>query len=234
MIPLSHQILASRSLLLAASAFTFASCERMDEKVAITETRQISKYESPQRVDIPSATRFFDNTAEQQQEAESGAPQQHPLVWTTPEGWKEKPSSQMRLIDMSFGLQGEGECYLAALPGPAGGLAANINRWRAQVGAGPLTDEEIEKLPRKDFLGRPAHFISVDGAFKGMGDEASAKQDYRLVGLIHQASELTLFIKMTGPKELMEQNMAQFDAFCASIKFRKQAEQEASKGPPQE
>ena len=198
-----------------------SSCKRLEEREPITESRELSQYARKQLVDISSADRFYDQEAPVE---DPNAPQQHPLVWVTPEGWSEKPSSQMRLIDFTFGPNGEGECYLSALPGPAGGLAANINRWRSQIGASSLTDEEIDKLPRKNFLGGPAHFVSVDGSFKGMGDAASAKQDYRLLGLIHQASELTLFIKMTGPKALIEENTAKFDAFCQSVQFRKKAE----------
>lgn len=196
------------------------ACHRLEEREEITETRELSQYARKALVDIPSSARFYD----QEPEEDPGAAQQHPLVWVTPEGWTEKPSSQMRLIDLRFGLDDVGECYLAALPGPAGGLAANINRWRAQMGAAPLSDEEIEKLPRKNFLGGPAYFVSVEGEFKGMGDAASAKKGYQLYGLIHQAPELTLFIKMTGPKELLEKNSAAFDAFCQSVDFRKRAE----------
>jgi len=213
--------------LLRVSSFVFlffilSSCNRLEVSEAITESRDISTHASPARVDISSAARFYDNAAQEPAE-DPDAPREHPLLWVTPAGWSEKPVSQMRLIDLSFGPAQEGECYLAALPGPAGGLSANLNRWRAQMSLPPLSDAEIESLQRKNFLGGPAHFISVEGDFKGMGDEASAKKGYKLLGLIHQASELTLFIKMTGPKELVEQNSAAFDAFCQSVQFRKKA-----------
>jgi hypothetical protein len=215
MTPLS-QLLPSFILLpLLAS-----SCKRLEERVAITESRELSQYARKQAVDIPTAARFYE---EEKEEEDPNAPREHPLLWTTPDGWTEKPVSQMRLIDLAFGPSGEGECYLAALPGPAGGLAANINRWRGQMGAAPLSDEEIEKLPRKTFLGGPAHFVSVEGDFKGMGDAADAKKGYVLQGIIHQAPELTLFIKMTGPKALVEQNTAAFEAFCNSVEFRKRS-----------
>jgi hypothetical protein len=100
-------------------------------------------------------------------------------------------------------------------------LSANINRWRTQMGLGALSDEEIGKLPRKPLMGSESYFVSADGAFQGMGDAASAKKDYRLLGLIQAAPELTIFIKMTGPKALVEANQAAFDAFCASVQFRK-------------
>ncbi len=207
---------------LLACSLLSVSCDRLDEREPITESRELSSYARKPNVDIDSATRFYDQA---EPEEDPNAPREHPLVWKSPEGWTEKPTSQMRLIDFTFGPNGEGECYLSALPGPAGGLAANINRWRGQIGAAPLSDEEIEKLPRKNFLGGPAHFVSVDGDFKGMGDAADAKKDYRLYGLIHQAAELTLFIKMTGPKALVEQNTAAFEAFCASVDFRKRSQE---------
>jgi hypothetical protein len=209
---------------------SLSSCNRLSEKEPITESRELSKYARKPAVDVASAARFYDHEAHQEspQPADPNAPQQHPLVWATPEGWVAKPSTQMRLIDFRFGPQEEGECYLAALPGPAGGLAANINRWRSQIGLDPLTDEEIEKLPRRNFLGGAAHYVVAEGAFKGMGDEASAKQGYSLVGLIHQASELTLFVKMTGPKELVDQNITKFEAFCNSVQFRAKAEKASS------
>lgn len=218
--PLSPRLIQMRPLLLALPLLVSA-CNRLEESEPITETRELSSYARKQVVDISSAVRFYDN---QEPETNAEESREHPLLWVTPEGWKEKPVSQMRLIDFTFGPNDEGECYLSALPGPAGGLAANINRWRSQIGAAALTDEEIDKLPRKNFLGGPAHFVSVDGDFKGMGDAASAKSGYRLLGLIHQAQELTLFIKMTGPKELVEQNAAAFEAFCQSVQFRKKAE----------
>lgn len=198
------------------------SCNRLKEIEPITETRELSQYARKPSVDIPSATRFYDQEAMKEEDPAAG--QQHPLVWETPEGWTEQPSTQMRLIDFRFGLQEEGECYLSALPGPAGGLAANINRWRSQMGAGPLTEEEISALPKKDLLGGAAYFVTVEGDFQGMGDAASAKPGYRLLGLIHQAPELTLFIKMTGPSELVEQNIAKFETFCQTVQFRKKAE----------
>jgi hypothetical protein len=213
---------ATHLALLSGCCCLLASCNPLDEKEPITETREISKLARPAAVDVPAAKRFYDNTPETPPE-DPNASREHPLVWTTPEGWTEKPPGQMRLIDMSFGPGGEGECYVSAMPGAAGGLAANINRWRGQVGQPPLSDEEIDKLPRKMFLGAPAHFVSADGDFKNVGEETS-RTGYRLLGLIHQAPDLTLFVKMTGPQALVEQNTAAFEAFCQSVQFRRKSD----------
>ena len=194
---------------------TLPACKRVEERMEITETREVSTYARKPSPDVPSSARFFDE--------DKNEPKENPLVWKSPEGWKEGRASQMRLIDFKFGPADEGECYLSAMPGPAGGLVANINRWRTQMGQPPLTDAEIDKLPRKPLMGGESHFVVVDGAFKGMGAE-SAKTGYRLLGLIQQAPELTIFVKMTGPKDLVDQNTAAFDAFCASVQFRGKTE----------
>jgi hypothetical protein len=200
-------------LLTLLSLLALTACERVDERMPITQSREISPLAKPAQLDIPSSTRFYDDKDE-------GQPQQNPLVWITPAEWKEKPASQMRLINLSFGPQSEAECYLTAIPGEAGGIAANLNRWRKQMGQPDLSDSEIATLPKRSLMGGEAIQLSVDGAFQGMGDAASAKRNYRLVGLLLPNPELTLFVKMTGPIELLEQNRAQFDAFCNSINFR--------------
>lgn len=183
--------------------------------MVIPDSREISSMARKPTTGVPSATRFFDQEAE-----EPTGERQHPLVWTTPEGWTESPPSQMRLIDFKIGPAQEVECYLTAMPGTAGGLAANLNRWRTQMGQAPLTEEEIEKLPRKSLLGTPSHFLSIDGEFKGVGAE-TGQAGFRMLGMIQQAPELTIFVKMTGPKDIVEKNTAAFEAFCASVQFRK-------------
>jgi hypothetical protein len=39
-----------------------------------------------------------------------------------------------------------------------------------------------------------------------------------MLGLIHSTNQATIFVKLTGPKALVEQNTAAFDTFCQSIK----------------
>ena len=143
----------------------------------------------------------------------AGAPR---LVYETPEGWTEGTKSMMRDINMTFGENGEGECYVARLPGAGGGLTANVNRWRGQMGAEPLTEEEIAALPQKSLFGQPASFMSVDGDFTGMGG-GGTKSDYRLLGVILSSDAGAVFVKMTGPRALVEANTKAFDQFVASL-----------------
>lgn len=202
---------------LLACSLTLVGCGRPGESVAITETREISSHAPAPNIDIASATRFYDDAREEQQ---SRPDFRNLLSWTVPEGWTESDQADpmgMRLVDLRFGPGGEGECYITLMPGSAGGLEANVNRWRAQMGQPPYTTEEIEKLPTKPFFNREASFVAFDGDFKGFGAE-EARTGYRMLGLIHSAEQATIFVKLTGPKALVEQNAAAFDAFCLSIK----------------
>lgn len=200
-----------------AASGLLSSCHRLDEREAITETREISSYAGKQHVDIPSSTRFFDDAKEKEQARPNF---RELLTWTIPAGWTESAAqdpSGMRMLDLRFGPNQEGECYISLMPGPAGGLEANVNRWRTQMGQTPYTADEIAKLAKKPFFNRDATFIAFDGDFKGFGAE-QAKTGYRLLGLIHSAEQATIFVKLTGPKDLVEQQSAAFDAFCQSIK----------------
>jgi len=139
------------------------------------------------------------------------------LVYDTPEGWTEKPGSAMRDINFSIGENAEAECYVARLPGVGGGLLANVNRWRSQMGAEPLTGEQVAALPTKTLFGQQASFVAIDGNYTpGMGS-TDTFENYRLLGLILASDAGAVFVKMTGPKDLITKNEAAFDQFTQSI-----------------
>ncbi len=138
------------------------------------------------------------------------------LKWDTPEGWSEAPASSMRDVNLSFGPDGIGECYVARLPGAAGGLESNINRWRKQMGQADLSAEEIAALPKVDIFGVPASLVSIDGSFTGMGGSATI-DDARMLGAVLMTPNGALFVKMTGPKDLVVANRKAFEDFTASL-----------------
>lgn len=202
-----------------------SSCSRVKERMEITETREISTHAAPAEAGATSEQRFapalralgMDKTEEQQGQQPS---LRDLLTWTAPAGWAEAPAgsdpSGMRLVDMRFGEKQEGECYISIMPGPAGGLNANLNRWRKQMGQPDYTDEEIAKLPKKPLFKRDGVYAEFDGDYKGVG-MTEASKGYRLAGVIHSAEQATIFVKMIGPKALVEANTAAFDQFCLSI-----------------
>ena len=186
------------------SVLPFSSaCKRLGERVEITETREISQYEAKPNLFAYSQQRFSND----------------PLSWETPAGWVQAERSQMRPINLRFGPNGEGECYLSMLPGGAGGTAANVNRWRKQMGQPELPEADMAALPKRVLMGIEGVFVSLDGAYTNVGS-AEATPDQRLSGVIAALGEVGLFVKMVGPKELVEANQSAFDQFVKSLSLR--------------
>ena len=103
----------------------------------------------------------------------------------------------------------EVECYVSIFPGEAGGVLANVNRWRGQLDLPELTPIDVEHLESIPMLGRKA--VVVEGEGKGT----------KLVGAACPGSERSVFVKMTGPAELVREQRGAFLAFCMSLGERK-------------
>lgn len=146
-----------------------------------------------------------------------GAPQAAPkFKWEVPLGWKEIAATRMRAANFKIERDAALECTLTALPGMAGGVVANINRWRKQMGLEAMAQHDIVGLPKHELLGRDALFVDLRGTFSGMG---GAKRDgYRMLGLILERPGQTVFLKMTGPARSVEAERAHFLELAASFK----------------
>ena len=150
----------------------------------------------------------------------SAAPPSPPsptLAWETPEGWKDVAATTMRRANLRFGPEDEGECYLTSA---GGGLLANLNRWREQMGLDPVDQAATAALPEQMLMGQPATVVSLEGTFTGMG--ATPKENYALHGLILAIDGSGIFVKMIGPSPLVSANLAQFDAFVRSLSLTKE------------
>lgn len=78
-----------------------SSCDRVSSRMEITHSRDISQYEPKPKVGAYPQERFGDER----------------LIWQTPDGWSQAERSQMRPVNLAFGPNKEGECYLSLLPG---------------------------------------------------------------------------------------------------------------------
>lgn len=207
-----------RSVAATAVLLAFSGCGDREMSAGLVE-RELSSSEREFKLTESSTERFRyqTRTAAGADSSASGSQGGPKLVFTTPEGWTDKGASMMRDINFSFGEKGEGECYVARLPGAGGGLLANVNRWRSQMGAEALTEEQVAALPVKPLFGQAAKFVTVDGTYSpGMGT-TDTFANYRLMGLILASDAGAVFVKMTGPKELVTKNEAAFDQFTQSI-----------------
>jgi hypothetical protein len=137
------------------------------------------------------------------------------LRWQTPAGWVEAGDNPMRVV--TFQAAPRTECYVSALPGDGGGLAGNLNRWRRQMGAEPMTPGELEALPTVDMLGEPVPLLDVSGTFTSM--RGASSPGFRMLGAVRLLPGRSVFVKMTGPDGEVAAQREAFVALCASLRL---------------
>jgi len=182
------------------------------EVVEITERRQVRDVPRGLQGPVSSAARFGGGMGVP---ASNPMPEESPFRFVLPEGWEELEPTSMRLLNLRPGGDPSTDCALTVLGGDGGGLTANVNRWRDQIGLQPITEDEVARLPKTVLLGQQATIVDLRGDYKGMGDEAKA--DFGLLGLVLMADQFTLFLKMTGPAEVVQAERPNFERFYASL-----------------
>lgn len=188
------------------------ACWNSSADVEIVQTRTTARAARPALAGATPQERFGRAPVRPDSFEPAGEPEV-PLDWVTPEGWEDLGRSGMRLVNLS---PGEGaECYLSILPGDGGGRAANVNRWRSQMGLPPLAQAEVDGLQLRPLIGRPATYVELSGTFTNMQGETWS--GHKMIGLILTMPEFTLFVKMTGPAQLLDAELGRFDQLCSSI-----------------
>jgi hypothetical protein len=139
------------------------------------------------------------------------------MTWTAPAGWEAAPgSNSMRLASfMLTHADQTGEVAITRFPGDVGGLLANLNRWRNQLGLPPVQDAAQQPATRVVVAGKEA--LRFDLSAAGPHDPE------RLVVVFLEHAGMTWFIKMTGSRALIEAQVPAFDEFVGSIGFEEQS-----------
>ena len=136
-------------------------------------------------------------------------------TWTIPADWKEGQLAQFLVA--KFVISGNGDATAAVnvsqLAGNGGGLAANVNRWRKQLGQAPLADDELAKLPTLDASGVKATLVQFNGT------DARSSQPASLVGVVLPLNGQTWFYKLMGDKDVVLQQIPAFIQFVQSAKY---------------
>ncbi|MEM7516369.1 MAG: hypothetical protein AAF368_05540 [Planctomycetota bacterium] len=148
------------------------------------------------------------------------APRKSPFAWDLPSGWSEKAATSMRQGNFAIDARPAVEAYLTLLPGDAGGLAANVNRWRKQMGQAPLDEAAVRSLPTVKLLGQPAIWIELIGDFTGMG--GASVENSKLAGTILEFPQGSVFLKMTGPRADVDAELPAFRSLIASLRIARE------------
>jgi hypothetical protein len=131
-----------------------------------------------------------------------------------PEGWTATPPGQMRVA--SFAVQGDGgkkaDVSVIPLPGAAGGVFANVNRWRGQVGLPPASEDEVKKMAEPvQISGQPAELYDI------AGKNSSSGEPERILASIQERDGMAWFFKMTGDDGLVAKQKPAFIAFLKTF-----------------
>jgi len=147
--------------------------------------------------------------------------QRGPFRFATPVDWVvSTEESPMRIVDCTFGEQGEGECYVSFLQGSGGGVMANVNRWRKQMGLDALPEGSEATMKRVRILKANGYLFDETGTYSGMDGE-EAKENHRMLGAVLPADDLglTIFVKMTGPADVVAAHENDFYRFCGNLEI---------------
>jgi len=99
---------------------------------------------------------------------------------------------------------------IVMLKGTGGGLVANVNRWRNQVGLEPASKNAILKHIK---TGK-----SKLGNFQWIKIKNAKKPQKAIFVSVLPVENVTIFVKMTGSINALEMNKKKFLALCKSLR----------------
>jgi hypothetical protein len=132
--------------------------------------------------------------------------------WQVPSGWKEVSGGQFLVA--KFILAGDGGAQAAvnvsSSVGDGGGLLANVNRWRGQLGLPAATD--ISTTPVA-VAGGKGQRVDIDGTNAQTGKPA------KLIGIMVTQADRTWFYKLMGDANVVGSQKDAFVKFVQSVKY---------------
>src|SRR5512132_4692499 len=135
---------------------------------------------------------------------------------TTPPNWEPQPLSQMR--QASFLVKGDkgavADVSFVSLGSAAGNVLENVNRWLAQLGQPPITEEKLGEMAQRLHTSLGDVTI-VDLA--GLPDNADPARDGRIISAMVTTANSTLFFKMRGNADLTEAQKGDFIKWVAAV-----------------
>lgn len=178
-------------------------------------TYTIPKEERSANVNMPSATppdpAAASNGAPMQvlpgmAEAAAAAPE---LSYQVPEGWEEFPAQSIRKANFRVSdSSGSAEIAVTTFPGDVGGLLANVNRWRGQIGLDPIQESGLASITR------PFPISNHNGTFVSLQGPSES-----ILGGILGFHGNTWFFKMQGTKGTVAAQADALEAFLSSVEI---------------
>lgn len=140
-------------------------------------------------------------------------PENPGFSYTVPEAWEVMPPSRMVLLTFQASAAERTDTVnisSSAFPGEVGGKVANINRWRRQIGLGPVEEAEaIAMIQPLTISGKEAWQVTFNNDTAGAQMVVSA--------VFHDGK--TWFFKMVGMAEPVGAQLENYNSYLGSIQF---------------
>src|SRR5438477_1788160 len=127
--------------------------------------------------------------------------------WQVPSQWKALPASQMQVARFGVPKKGpaEAEVFVSVFPNDTGGMLANVNRWRKQLGLGEVAAPDLDSLVKPlDPANPEAMLVELTNKNK------------QLVGAIVPRAGSFWFYKLFGDADAVVPEKEAFLAFAKS------------------
>lgn len=193
---------SSGRLLLLPLAILALGCQR----------DQVAHYRVPREAPAARGTQVPEGMPTQMPgSAESASPAADGgLKWALPQGWSSTKGEGMRYATFKTPIAGKVEGTVVVLPGPSGGELANVNRWRGQIGLGPLEENALAKTRKA--LKTKAGLLNVYDFTSEKGPKSRM-----VVGYLSTPDGNTWFIKLAGDLDPVSKAKPAFMALLESL-----------------
>jgi len=135
-----------------------------------------------------------------------------------PVNWQPQSLSSMR--QASYLVKGDNgataDISLVILPGPAGGVLENVNRWLSQLGQPAIDDAKLAQMGQH--VTSPLGDVAIVD-LEGLPPGGDGTKDGRIIGGIAVTPERTIFFKMHGNAALAESQKEAFIHWIGSIQM---------------
>lgn len=158
----------------------------------------------------PAAPAVLPPTAEAADNS-SGEPK-----WSVPADWSEKePGPMVFKSFMATDAQGKTAAITVSfLGGEGGGLFANVNRWRGQLGLDPVDPDKLDSVTQ--------HLDTTAGAATLVdftGTDAKTSQPARLIAVVVPHGDSTWFFKLMGDGGTVAAQKENFVKFVQTVQY---------------
>lgn len=191
---------------LLAIALVFAGCDR--EQIKVQEVpKDADPAPAPMTAAVSEPAAMPANPhAGMDMGGGAGQPQ---VKWTLPDGWQEKPLSEMRAGSIDAKGKDGQSADIAIIPLPSGGPQmelANLNMWRSELQLSPVQTAESDS-------------VTVGPAQGKLFDIGDDKTPGRILVAVLDRNGVSWYFKMRGTDSVVQELKPAFLQFLKSISF---------------